>query len=235
MARKRMIDPEFFLNEKLASVKAHSRLLYIGLWGLADDNYATLPNRPEWIKAQIFPYEQVDIKLHLKELEKIGDIVLFKHEDFEYWYIPSFFIYQRVERPSKPKYPEYNNTQRVLGEYSTNTPAEVKLSKEKLSKVKYSEYVHLFESEYNKLIEIHGKDSTQKMIEILDNYKGAHGKKYASDYRAILNWVVKRVQEEKVLTKLEKTPEQLLNERKIATEEYLKRHPEHKAIIEAKQ
>lgn len=34
------------------------------------------------------------------------------------------------------------------------------------------------------------------MIEILDNYKGSKNKKYASDYRAILNWVVDRYKEE---------------------------------------
>ena len=44
--------------------------------------------------------------------------------------------------------------------------------------------------EYDKLIEKHGKHWTGKMIEKLDNYKGASGKKYKSDYRAILSWVV---------------------------------------------
>ena len=34
------------------------------------------------------------------------------------------------------------------------------------------------------------------MIQILDNYKGANGKKYKSDYRAILNWVVDKYNEE---------------------------------------
>jgi hypothetical protein len=49
------------------------------------------------------------------------------------------------------------------------------------------------ESEYNKLIEEHGEPLTKKMIQVLDNYKGANGKKYKSDYRAILNWVVDKV------------------------------------------
>ena len=39
------------------------------------------------------------------------------------------------------------------------------------------------------------------MIEILDNYKGQNGKKYKSDYRAILNWVVKRYEEENTHSK----------------------------------
>ena len=34
------------------------------------------------------------------------------------------------------------------------------------------------------------------MIEILDNYKGAKGKRYKSDYRAILTWVVDRYNED---------------------------------------
>jgi hypothetical protein len=33
------------------------------------------------------------------------------------------------------------------------------------------------------------------MINILSNYKGSTGKKYKSDYRTILNWVVDRYNE----------------------------------------
>jgi len=41
-----------------------------------------------------------------------------------------------------------------------------------------------------------GEDGAKRCIEILDNYKGSHGKKYKSDYRTILNWVVQRYDEE---------------------------------------
>ncbi|MGF6951895.1 hypothetical protein QF028_004400 [Neobacillus sp. B4I6] len=61
----------------------------------------------------------------------------------------------------------------------------------------YAEFVKMKESEYNKLVEVHGEPLTKKMIEVLDNYKGANGKKYKSDYRAILNWVVDKVKGEK--------------------------------------
>ncbi|SHK45968.1 phage replisome organizer N-terminal domain-containing protein [Tepidibacter formicigenes] len=63
----------------------------------------------------------------------------------------------------------------------------------KKKKIKYAEFVSMTEDEYNKLIEKHGEESTKKMIEILDNYKGSKGKKYKSDYRAILSWVVDKV------------------------------------------
>ncbi len=51
--------------------------------------------------------------------------------------------------------------------------------------------------EHEKLLAAHGPADTERLIEILDNYKGATGKKYASDYRAILSWVVDRLREEK--------------------------------------
>jgi len=52
------------------------------------------------------------------------------------------------------------------------------------------------EKEYQSLIDRFGESDTKHMIEVLDNYKGAHGKRYKSDYRAILTWVVDRVQKE---------------------------------------
>lgn len=66
----------------------------------------------------------------------------------------------------------------------------------KPDKKKFAEFVHLLPEEYKKLVEQFGKNGADKCIEVLDNYKGAKGKRYASDYRAILNWVVKRVKED---------------------------------------
>lgn len=60
----------------------------------------------------------------------------------------------------------------------------------------YAEYVTMTEKEFNKLIEKYGEEPTKKMIEVLDNYKGSKGATYRSDYRAILNWVVEKVQKE---------------------------------------
>jgi hypothetical protein len=65
-------------------------------------------------------------------------------------------------------------------------------------KIVYAETVKMTEIEYNKLLEIHGEVKVKRMIEVLDNYKAANGKKYVNDYRAILNWVVDRVMKEGV-------------------------------------
>ncbi len=63
-------------------------------------------------------------------------------------------------------------------------------------KITYAEMVKMTPTEYSKLVEKHGEPATKAMIEILDNYKGSSGKKYASDYRAILSWVIKRYQQD---------------------------------------
>lgn len=63
-------------------------------------------------------------------------------------------------------------------------------------KNKYADFVTMTEEEYNKLVGKYGREFTNECITVLDNYKGANGKKYKNDYRAILNWVVKRVEQE---------------------------------------
>lgn len=65
------------------------------------------------------------------------------------------------------------------------------------AKTKYAEFVAMTNDEYQLLLAKFGKADTDRLIEILDNYKGSTGKKYKSDYRAILSWCVKRLEEEK--------------------------------------
>ena len=91
-----------------------------------------------------------------------------------------------------------------------NPQSKVKESKEKKSKgknnaraqkpkpekIKYADFVSLTNAEYKALVAKLGEEGTKRCIEILDNYKGATGKRYKSDYRAILNWVVERYEEE---------------------------------------
>ena len=73
---------------------------------------------------------------------------------------------------------------------------EEEKEEEKNKKNKYAQFVKMSESEYATLTEKYGIDKTKRMIDILDNYKGASGKPYKSDYRAILNWVIKRIEED---------------------------------------
>ena len=133
-----MLNPDFWLDEEISALSPHARLLYMGLWGICDDNYATLPDRPDWIKIQVFPYDSVNTRELLDELEKIGKIIKFQYDDKPYWYIKNFFKHQRIDRPSNPKYPKYSASRVMLDEPSTTTRPELrkgsKLNKKGLSK-----------------------------------------------------------------------------------------------------
>lgn len=63
-------------------------------------------------------------------------------------------------------------------------------------KIAYADDVLLTETEYSALIaKLGSKQAADECIEILSNYKGATGRKYKSDYKAILNWVVDKYHE----------------------------------------
>lgn len=88
---------------------------------------------------------------------------------------------------------------------NTNTKTKTKAAparglpdKEKNSEKKhYADLVTLTEQEYSKLVEQHGEEATGWCIQKLDNYKGSTGKKYASDYKAILSWVLESYREDR--------------------------------------
>ena len=67
--------------------------------------------------------------------------------------------------------------------------------KKEEEKIHFAEFVTMTNAEYEKLVSTHGKDFADQCITALDNYKGSKNKKYASDYRAILSWVVDKVKQ----------------------------------------
>lgn len=85
---------------------------------------------------------------------------------------------------------------KVAAEKAKSSKSPKKPKKKAVVKQQYAEFVFMTEEEYGKLVDKYGEDMTKHMVEILDNYKGSSGRKYASDYRAILNWVVNRAKEE---------------------------------------
>lgn len=76
---------------------------------------------------------------------------------------------------------------------SEEIPAQEAAKKaKKPPKTKYADSVRMYPEEVEKLVSAYGKAFTDKLIEELDNYKVATGKRYKDDYRAILNWVVEK-------------------------------------------
>lgn len=84
-------------------------------------------------------------------------------------------------------------------EYESKPPVvprkTTKAKKVSPEKVQFAEFVFMTNDEHEKLLATHGAADTAKLVEILNNYKGASGKTYASDYRAILSWCVDRLAE----------------------------------------
>ena len=103
----------------------------------------------------------------------------------------------------------------------TDTNKNVKNDK----KNSYSEFVKLTTVEYERLINEFGQAAVERMIDILNNYKGSKGKKYASDNLAIRSWVIKRYQDEQSQTKLfTDKPKSVMDKAEEAKRRYELRH-----------
>jgi hypothetical protein len=65
------------------------------------------------------------------------------------------------------------------------------------TRMHFAEFVSMTNVEYEKLVNTYGKSFADQCIKKLDDYKGATGKNYKSDYRAILSWVVDEIKEKR--------------------------------------
>ena len=102
MARARNIKPGFFKNEDLAKCSAYARLLYVGLWTLADrDGFLEL--RPLRIAAEVFPYElaEVNIDSLLGELAEHKFVVPYEANGGKWLWIPKFCEHQSPHKNEK--------------------------------------------------------------------------------------------------------------------------------------
>jgi len=72
--RTRLLRPGFFENEELAALPPHARLLFEGLWLMAD-RAGRLKDRPPVIRATLFAYEpSIDVDKLLTALARAGFI-----------------------------------------------------------------------------------------------------------------------------------------------------------------
>jgi hypothetical protein len=67
MARSRNIKPGFFTNDELAECSPYARLLFAGLWTIADKE-GRMEDRPKKVKALVLPFDNVDCDDLLSQL-----------------------------------------------------------------------------------------------------------------------------------------------------------------------
>ena len=77
MPRARGIKPAFFKNDVLVELDYWIRLLFIGLWTLAD-RAGRLEDRPKRIKMELFAADDVDIDAGLTALHDSGFILRYE-------------------------------------------------------------------------------------------------------------------------------------------------------------
>lgn len=108
MARSRVIKPEFWDDEKLATCSRDARLTFIGMWNQSDD-FGVVKGNLKWLMNKIFPYDEIPVRKFeswVKELEKGSFIIKFSANGENYFNIKSFLVHQKVEKPSKTRNPE---------------------------------------------------------------------------------------------------------------------------------
>lgn len=115
-------------------------------------------------------------------------------------------LYQQTEQQDEQQVNNERTTseQRVNTNKNDNNVKNIKNEKNGINnnskknqeqKKHFADFVTMTNVEYEKLVNTYGKKFTDQCIEVLDNYKGSTGKKYISDYRAILSWVINKVKE----------------------------------------
>lgn len=116
MPRARNIKHGFFTNDDLAEIDPIGRLLFIGLWTLADYK-GDLKWKSKRIKAQLLPYDECDVEALAINLDKSGFIQFYSDGDNLYVRVVNFVKHQnphKNERSTGSDVPAYSNELRQL-------------------------------------------------------------------------------------------------------------------------
>jgi hypothetical protein len=93
MGRARNIKPGFFRNADLVELSFEARLLFIGLWTIADRE-GRLEDRPKQIKMEIFPADSVDVNKLLESLAATDMLLRYEVAGKRYLFITNFLKHQ---------------------------------------------------------------------------------------------------------------------------------------------
>jgi hypothetical protein len=217
VARIRGLKPDFFKDEDLATLPFEARILFQGLWCLADKK-GRLKDRPKYIKAEIFPYDNIDVNklldmLSSPQIEDRTDKIFIRRYEIggiKYIDIPAFLEHQSPHHTEKNSViPDFNGSLTVKERYKKEESKMDTIHIQYLNslkggvgeKKKYGEFknVLLTDDEHKKLEE-RFNSSLKDRIEALSSYMASKGKRYSSHYATILAWERKNSQDNKKQT-----------------------------------
>lgn len=103
MSRSRNIKPGFFKNELLVGLPFEFRLLFIGLWTIADRE-GRFEDRPTRIRMELFPADNVDVNAGLQSLHDLGFILRYEVNGSRYCQVLAW------EKHQSPHFKEQKST-----------------------------------------------------------------------------------------------------------------------------
>jgi hypothetical protein len=214
MPRRRSLSPEFFKDEDLATLPFEARLLFQGLWCYADRD-GRLEDRPKYLKAEIFPYDKVDVEKllallanpHIADRPAKAFIHRYTVDTRQYIEIIEFSKHQKPHPhepaslfPCLPLHVIASNDNVVSSNdtptlYKTNDqgPAIGPMTKDQKGKTPkrvHGEFlnVKLTDEEVEKLEARFGKEDARRRIENLSQYIESKGDKYKGHCGTIIQW-----------------------------------------------
>lgn len=115
--RARNLKPSFFKNDDLGTLPYAARLLFQGLWCMADRE-GRLEDRPLRIKVEVLPYDDEDVDDLLDQLMERGFILRYQHGNARYIQVENFKKHQN------PHIKEVASTIPAPDEHSASTVQE---------------------------------------------------------------------------------------------------------------
>lgn len=162
MARKRMIDPNIWQSEDFSKLSTLGKLVFIGLFSLADDEGRGRCN-PVYLKSTLFPYEEgirsADIDKTLSEISSNMSVIFYSYDGSSYYSLLSWNTFQKIDRPSESKIPEYdeNTMKRLFDEPSTNNRRVISPNK---NKKRIEDNMNIKEDNRKRVVEIYNSYCT---------------------------------------------------------------------------
>lgn len=139
MARKRMIDPSIWQSEDFSKLSTLAKLVFIGLFSLADDEGRGRCN-PVYLKSTLFPYEEgirsADIDKTLSEISSNMSAIFYSCDGSSYYSLYNWNTWQKIDKPSQSKIPEYDEKtmQKIFDDNSTSPRRAVAPNKKGIEK-----------------------------------------------------------------------------------------------------
>ena len=124
--RIRSLKPEFFDSPSTATAGPWARILFMGMWCMADD-WGVGPANPKELAASIFPnddqWTSKELPSLCKEVADSYGVVFYTHRGRPYFQIPTWEDHQITQRRAKRRYPTADDPESVLDQASPELPS----------------------------------------------------------------------------------------------------------------